>query len=154
MCVKLLQSCLTRCKPMDCSLPGSSVCGILQTRILEWVAMLPSRESSPPMDRTRGSCTADRFFTAEPPGKPWRPSCNILNDTVWAGCEVWRQADGTHLDGHIHGLWHRSGYTQGAWCHRELEGRSLMHHSGRLIHQNLVKQQVKQTFMSLRFAHR
>lgn len=40
------------------------------------------------------------------------------------------------LDGHNHGLWHRFGYTQGAWYHRELEGRSLMHHSGRIIHQN------------------
>lgn len=40
------------------------------------------------------------------------------------------------LDGHIHGLGRRSGYIQGAWCHRELAGRSLTHHSGRLIHQN------------------
>ena len=35
---KLLQSCLTLCNPMDCSPPGSSVHGILQARILEWVA--------------------------------------------------------------------------------------------------------------------
>lgn len=61
-----------------------------------------------------------------------------------AGCEVRGQGVDTHLDGHIHGLWHRFGYTQGAWYHRELEGRSLTRHSGRLIHQNLVKQQVKQ----------
>ena len=40
------QSCPTICKPMDCSLPGSSVQGILQTRILEWVAM-PSSSGSP-----------------------------------------------------------------------------------------------------------
>ena len=38
------QLCLTLCKPMDYSLPGSSVHGILQTRILEWVAMPSSRE--------------------------------------------------------------------------------------------------------------
>ena len=37
------QSCLTLCNPMDCSLPGSSVHGILQTRILEWVAYPFSR---------------------------------------------------------------------------------------------------------------
>ena len=37
---KLLQSCLTLCDPMDCSLPGSFVCGILQARILEWVVCL------------------------------------------------------------------------------------------------------------------
>ena len=49
-CAKSLQSYLTLCDPMDGSLPGSSVCGILQARILEWVAILPSRESSQPWD--------------------------------------------------------------------------------------------------------
>ena len=39
MCAKLLQLSPTLCDPMDCSLPGSSVHGILQARILEWVAM-------------------------------------------------------------------------------------------------------------------
>ena len=39
MCAKLLQLCLTLCDPMDCSLPGFSVHGISQARILEWVAM-------------------------------------------------------------------------------------------------------------------
>ena len=43
---KLLQSCLTLCDPMDCSLPGLTVHGILQARILEWVAMPSSRGSS------------------------------------------------------------------------------------------------------------
>ena len=38
------QSCLTLCDPMDCSLPGSSICGILQARIVEWVAMSSSRD--------------------------------------------------------------------------------------------------------------
>ena len=42
------QSCPTLCDPMDCSLPGSPVCGIFQARILEWVAMPSSRGSSPP----------------------------------------------------------------------------------------------------------
>ena len=39
MCVLVTQSCLTLCDPMDCSPPGSSVHGILQARILEWVAI-------------------------------------------------------------------------------------------------------------------
>ena len=52
MHVKLLQLCPTLCDPMDYSLPGSSVHGILQARILEWVAMLSSRGSSQPRDRT------------------------------------------------------------------------------------------------------
>ena len=51
------------CNPMDCSLPGLSVHGILQARILEWDAILFSRESSPPRDQTPVSCIAGRFFT-------------------------------------------------------------------------------------------
>ena len=43
VCVKSLQLCTTLCDPMDCSLPGSSVHGILQAGILEWVAMPSSR---------------------------------------------------------------------------------------------------------------
>ena len=46
MHAKLLQSCLTLCDPMNCSPPGSSVHGILQAGILEWVDMLSSRGSS------------------------------------------------------------------------------------------------------------
>ena len=52
MCAKSLQVYLTLSDPMDCSLPGSSVYGILQARILEWVAISFSRESSLPRDRT------------------------------------------------------------------------------------------------------
>ena len=43
---KLLHPCLTLCDPTDCSLPGSSVPGILQAKILEWVAILSCRGSS------------------------------------------------------------------------------------------------------------
>ena len=62
--VKMLvtQSCLTLCNPMDCSQPGSSVHGILQARILEWIAMPSSRGSSQPRNQTRVSCAAGRFF--------------------------------------------------------------------------------------------
>ena len=42
-CAKPLQECLTLCHPMDCSLPGSPVHGILQAGILEWVTMPSSR---------------------------------------------------------------------------------------------------------------
>ena len=54
---------------MDCSPPGSSVHGILQAGTLEWVAVLSSRGSSPPRDRTWVSCIEGGFFTAEPLGK-------------------------------------------------------------------------------------
>ena len=64
MCLraKLLQSCLTFCDPVNCSLPGSSVHGILQARLLEWVAVLSSWGSSRPRDRTCISCIAGGFF--------------------------------------------------------------------------------------------
>ena len=53
MCMCLVaQSCLTLCDPLDSSLSGSSVHGIFQTRILEWVAISSSRGSSRPKDRT------------------------------------------------------------------------------------------------------
>ena len=62
--VKLVaQSCPTLCDPMDCNPPGSSVHGILQARILEWVAIPFSRGSSWPRDLTYVSCFAGRFFT-------------------------------------------------------------------------------------------
>ena len=61
--VKAAQSCPTLCNPMDFSLPGSSVHGILQARILEWVAIAFSRGSSQPRDWTPVSHTAGRFFT-------------------------------------------------------------------------------------------
>ena len=50
--VLVAQSCLTPCNPMDHSPPGSSVHGVLEARILEWVATLSSRGSSRPRDRT------------------------------------------------------------------------------------------------------
>ena len=65
MHAKSLQSCLTLCNPMDSSLPGSSVRGILQAHILEWVAMPPFRGPSRPKDRTHDSYVsyiAGRFF--------------------------------------------------------------------------------------------
>ena len=70
--VKVLgaQSCPTLHNPTDCSPPGSSVRGILQARILEWVAIPFSRGFSQPRDRIHVSYTAGRFFTPEPPGKP------------------------------------------------------------------------------------
>ena len=56
VCAQSLQSCLTLCDPVDYSSPGSSVLGILQARILEWVAMPSFRGSSQPRDQTHVSC--------------------------------------------------------------------------------------------------
>ena len=60
---ELAQSCPTLCNPMDCSPPGSSFYGILQARILEWVATPFSRRSSQPRDGTQVSHSAGGFFT-------------------------------------------------------------------------------------------
>ena len=71
MHAKSLQSCPTLCNPMNCSLAASSVYGILQARILEWIAIPFSRGSSQPRDWTWVSCIAGRFFT------------------IWATREAW-----------------------------------------------------------------
>ena len=55
--------CLTLCNAMDCSLPRSSVHGILQARVLEWVLISFSKGSSQPRDWTWVSCMAGKFFT-------------------------------------------------------------------------------------------
>ena len=61
--VLALQPCLTLCNPVDYSRPGSSVHGVLQAKILEWVAIPFSKGSSAPKDRTQVSCMAGRFLT-------------------------------------------------------------------------------------------
>ena len=60
--VLVTQSCPTLCDCMNCSPPGSSVHGILQARILEWVNIPFSRGSSWPGKQTRVSCIAGEFF--------------------------------------------------------------------------------------------
>ena len=73
----VIQSCLMLCNRMDCSPQGSSVHWILQAKILEWVAILFTRESFWPKDRTWVSFTAGRFFaiwdTREEGGKIQTP---------------------------------------------------------------------------------
>ena len=60
---EVAQSCLTLWDPMDCSLPGSSVHGILKARVLQWVAISFSRGSFQTRDRTWVSCIASGHFT-------------------------------------------------------------------------------------------
>ena len=60
------KSCLTLCDPMDCSPLGSSVYGISQASILEWVAIAFSGGSSRSLDRAHIACIASGFFTTEP----------------------------------------------------------------------------------------
>ena len=63
------QSCPALCNPMDCSLRGSSIHGIFQARVLEWVAISFSRGSSQSRDGTWVFCLAGEFFTTDSSGK-------------------------------------------------------------------------------------
>ena len=83
---KLLQSCLTLCDPKDYSLPASSVHGILQARILEWVALPSSRGSSQARGGTQVSCHL--YWQAgslplAPPGKPIKDSVQAPKLINW-----------------------------------------------------------------------
>ena len=78
--VLVAQSWPAFCDSVDCSPPGSSVHGILQSRMLGWIAISSSRGSSQPMDQTQVPCMAGRFFTTEPPGKRsmWGGKDNVI----------------------------------------------------------------------------
>ena len=79
VCAKSLQECLTLCDPMDCSPPGSSVHGIFQASILEWIAISSSRGSSQPRAHTHISCI--QFSSVESLNHvqlfvmPWTKAC-------------------------------------------------------------------------------
>ena len=75
--VKVFQSFLTLCNPMDCNPPDSSVHGILQARLLEWVAMPSSRGSSEPRNQTQVSLIAGGFFTV------WATREALLTSVRW-----------------------------------------------------------------------
>ena len=75
---KSLQSCLTLCDPMDWSPPGSSVHGMLQARILEWVAISSSRGSSQPRDRIPHLLHwQEGSLPLVPPRKPKNPGRSV-----------------------------------------------------------------------------
>ena len=66
---EVAQSCPTLCNPMDCSPPGSSIHGILQARILEWVAISFSRDLPNPGIEPRSPTLQADALTSEPPRK-------------------------------------------------------------------------------------
>ena len=85
------RSCLTLCSPMDCSLPDSSVRGISQARVLEWVAVSFSKRSSQPRDWAQVSCIAGRLLTiwATRETKPMqrRLQWAVINTNLWGSSE-------------------------------------------------------------------
>ena len=70
VCVSVAQACPTLCDPMDCSPPGSSVHGILQARILDWVAISLSRGSSQPRNHPGSPALQGDALLPELLGKP------------------------------------------------------------------------------------
>ena len=111
------QSCTTLCDPMDCSLPGSPIHGILQARILEWVAISFSRGSSQPRDQTQVSQIAGRLYPLShqriPDGK--ESACNTGDPGLIPGLgrspggEEW-QPTPVFLSGEAHGQRSLAGY--------------------------------------------
>ena len=84
VCAKLIQSGPILCDTMNCSLPGSSVHGILQARILEWVTMPSSRGSPDPGNQTCISMSpalAGKFFI------PLVPSAKVAMDENIVGVQ-------------------------------------------------------------------
>ena len=83
--VKVTQWCLTLCKPLD-----YAVHGILQPRVLEWVAIPSSRGSSQPRDRTQVYCIAGRFFTSWATREALGPSTPINHQcSSWPNLPLW-----------------------------------------------------------------
>ena len=103
MGAKLLQSCLTLCDPMDCSLPGSSVHGVLQAGILKWVAMPPPGDLlQPGMEPTslKSPALASRVFTTS---ATWEAQLTLLLSwksspfyKIWAICKATLQPSCGH----------------------------------------------------------
>ena len=85
---EVAQSCPTPCGPVDCSPPGSSLHGILQARILEWVAISFSRGSSQPRDRTQVSCIASRCFNLWATREAPSIYCQLCNRRVWVTSHI------------------------------------------------------------------
>ena len=78
-----IQSSLTLCDPMDSNLPVSSVHGILQAGILEWVATSFSKGSSPPGIVPASPAMAGGFLTTEPQGSPIVKRAQRAKDYIW-----------------------------------------------------------------------
>ena len=76
-CGLVIQSCPALCNPMDCGPLGSSVHGIFQARILEWIAISFFRASSRPRERTWVSCIEGRLYRLSHQGSPSRAPATV-----------------------------------------------------------------------------
>ena len=94
------QSCPTLCNPMDCTPPAFSVHGIIQARILEWVAISSYRESCQPREQTQFSCIAGKFFTIWATGEaPCKDQCKAFRERhlfILGGSKITADHDCSH----------------------------------------------------------
>ena len=92
---KSLQSCPTLCDPMDLACQALLSMGILQARILEWVAMPSSRRASQSRDQTRSPTLQVDSLPSEPPGKPMNTGVGGLS--LLQGIFVTQESDWDRL---------------------------------------------------------
>ena len=126
------QLCPTLCNPMDHDPQGSSIHGILQARILDWVAISFSRGSSQPRDQTRVSCIAGRFFTV------W--TIRVIFAAAAAAAKspqscptLWDPIDGSPLgSSRLLYPWNSPGKNTGLSCHALLQGIFLIQESNQV----------------------
>ena len=120
----ITQSCSTLCDPMDCSPPDSSVHGILQARILEWVAIPFSRGSSWPRDWTLVPHISGRFFTvwATREAHQWIKSESVKKDGFSEELSHWNRAFRKNSDSTSCSSW--AVHTAGQGARRAHRGRS------------------------------
>ena len=134
-------SCLTLCNPMDCNPLGSSLCGILQERILVWVAIPFSKGSSWPRDQILVSCTGswilNHWATWEAPllvlvmgnwdwsmdEATWSESRSVVSDSLWPHVpySTWNslgQNTGVGSLSFLQGIFPTQGWNPGLLCCR------------------------------------
>ena len=107
-CSLFTKSCLTLCDPMDCSLSGSPAHGILQARILHWVAISFSRRSSWLRDQTHISCLAGGFFTTEAPRKLMEYYSAMQRRKACPSATTWMNLEDMMLSGISKSFTHRT----------------------------------------------
>jgi len=105
---------------------GPSVHGIFQARILEWIAISFSRGSSRPKDQTCFSCIADKFFTAEPSGKPSLPS--ILNANLKIYVLSWPEEKAGSLNRSMSMCLYNCRHALYAWLQKRMNGLLSLQH--------------------------
>ena len=133
---EVTQSCPTLCDPMDCSLSDSSVHGIFQARVLEWIAISFSRGIFPTQESNPGLLHCGQtLLPSEPPGKPlWHhtnppsrliPSRSTAPSASEAALSGRRLLLWTPAPGEVEASWILPSNSSGPWCQRAVDDGPL-----------------------------